>query len=332
MASKRGAALLAAGFFLAMGVTSACAFGGQSGDLLAGRKAYQASDYEKAVQILEDAAGKNPSDGEIQLLLAKSHFELRQYEAAIANAEKAVAIAPDNSLYHEWLGRSYGEKASKASWFSALSLAKKAQGEFETAIKLDPKNYSAFQALIEFDCAAPGIAGGGEDKAQPKIAQLAAMDAGEGHYAAGNCRRQKKDFSAAETEFDAALASAKSADLIFDIGDYALRRSQAERLMAVTEAGQKAAPGDVRAKFYRAAALIVKKEKSDEAERLLREYLKTAPTRTAYPRPTVAHEWLGRLFENKNNREAALKEYETSVQLEPKNKAAQEALKRLRKS
>ena len=63
------------------------------------------------------------------------------------------------------------------------------------------------------------------------------MDAGEGHYAAGNCRRQKKDFAAAEAEFDKALASAKSADLIFDIGDYALRRSQAERLMAVAEAG-----------------------------------------------------------------------------------------------
>jgi tetratricopeptide (TPR) repeat protein len=332
MASKRRAALLAAGLFLAMCGTGICARGGQNGDLIAGRKAYEASDYEKAVQILEDAAGKNPSDGEIQLLLAKSHFELRQYEAAIASAEKAVAIAPDNSMYHEWLGRSYGEKASKASWFSALGLAKKAQGEFETAIKLDTKNYAAFQALIEFDCAAPGIAGGGEDKAQPKIAQLAAMDAGEGRYAAGNCRRQKKDFSAAEVEFDKALASANSADLIFDIGDYALRRSQADRLAAVADTGQKASPGDVRVKFYRAAALIVKNEEPEEAERLLREYLKTAPTRTAYPRPAVAHEWLGRLFENQNNREAALREYETSVQLDPKNKTAQEALKRLRKS
>jgi TolA-binding protein len=88
----------------------------------------------------------------------------------------------------------------------------------------------------------------------------------------------------------------------------------------------------VRVKFYRAAALIVKKEKPEQAGRLLREYLKTAPTRTAYPRPTVAHEWLGRLFENENSREAALREYETSVQLDSKNKTAQEALKRLRKS
>ncbi len=332
MPSRWWAALPAAVIFLFMTATWASSGVAQGSDLLTARKAYEASDYEKAVQILGDAARNNPGDGEIQLLLAKSHFELHQYDAAIASAEKAIAIAPENSLYHEWLGRAYGEKASKASWFAALSLAKKAQGEFETAIRLDSKNYSAFQALIEFDCAAPGIAGGGEDKAQPKIEQLAAMDAAEGHYAVGNCRRQKKDFSAAEAEFDKALGGAKSADLIYDIGDYSLRRNQGDRLMAVAEAGQKAAPGDVRAKFYRAAALIVKKEKPEEAERLLREYLKTAPLRTAYPRPTVTHEWLGRLFENENKRDAAMQEYEISVQLDPKNKTAQESLKRLRKS
>ena len=95
--------------------------------------------------------------------------------------------------------------------------------------------------LIEFDCAAPGIAGGGEDKAQPQIEQLAAMDASEGHYAAGNCRRQKKDYAAAEAEFDKALVDAKAPDLIFDIGDYAVKRKEPDRVMAVVSAGQRAA-------------------------------------------------------------------------------------------
>lgn len=299
--------------------------------LEAGRRAYELSDYEKAVKVLQDAATKNPRDGEILLLLAKSHFELRHFDAAIANAERAVAVAPENSVYHEWLGRSFGEKASKSSWFSALSLAKKAQQEFETAVQLNQKNYSAFQALIEFDCAAPGIAGGGEDKARPKIEQLAAMDEAEGHYAAGNCRRQKKDYPVAEAEFDKALLNARSPELIFDIGDYALKRGQPERLLAVVEAGQKASPRDPRAKFYRAAALILKNQKPDEAESLLREYLSTAPRRTGYPRPALAHDWLGRLFENQNNRDAAAREYATSLHADPKDKTAQEALRRLGK-
>lgn len=294
-----------------------------------GRRAYELSDYENAVQILQDAAAKNPRNGEVLLLLAKSHFELRQFDAAILNAEKAVAVAPENSMYHEWLGRSFGEKASRSSWFSALSLAKKAQQEFETAIRLNQKNYSAFQALIEFDCAAPGIVGGGEDKALEKIRQLASMDEAEGHYAAGNCRRQKKDYAAAEAEFDKALVHAKSPELIFDIGDYALKRNQPERLLAVVDAGRKASPSDPRSKFYRATALILQNQKPDEAERLLREYLNTAPRRTGYPRPALAHDWLGRLFENQNNSDAAAREYATSLRADPKDKTAQEALRRL---
>src|SRR6202795_5320055 len=104
--------------------------------------------------------------------------------------------------------------------FSALSLAKKARKEFEKAVELDEKNFSANQALIEFDCSAPSIAGGGEDKAAPEIAKLAAMDAAEGHYAEGNCRRQKKDFEAADAEFTKGLEShPQSSDVIFDIGD-----------------------------------------------------------------------------------------------------------------
>ena len=301
-------------------------------DLSSAQRAYDSSDYHKAVQILQDAAAKNPRDGEIHLLLAKSHFELSQYDAASSSAEKALAIAPDNSVYHEWLGRSLGERAARASWLSALSLARKAQQEFETAVKLDSRNFSAYQALIEYDCAAPGIAGGGEDKAQPKIAELAAMDVGEGHYAAGNCRRQKKDYAAADSEFDKALATAKSPNLIYDIGDYAAKRGQAGRLLAVVEAGLKHAPRDVREKFYRAAALILKREKPEEADRLLREYVKTAPVRTSYPHPAAVHEWLGKLAETRNDADAARREYETSLQLDPKNKSVKEALKRLGKS
>jgi tetratricopeptide (TPR) repeat protein len=313
-------------------VSAAGARAVEDGGLEAGRHAYELSDYERAVKLLQDAASKDPHNGEVLLLLAKSHFELRQFDAAVASAEKAVAVAPDNSLYHEWLGRSFGEKASKSSWFSALSLARKAQQEFETAVRLNPKNYSAFQALIEFDCAAPGIAGGGEDKALPKIEQLTAMDESEGHYAAGNCRRQKKDYSASEVEFDKALVNAKSPDLIFDIGDFALKRNQPQRLLAVADAGQKASPSDPRTKFYRAAALILQKRKPDEAESLLREYLNTAPRRTGYPRPALAHDWLGRLFENQNNRDAAAREYATSLHADPKDKTAQEALRRLGKA
>ena len=305
----------------------------QEASLEAGRRAYEASDYAKAVLELLGAEAKEPQNGEVQLLLAKSYLELQERDPAIKSAEKAVEIDPRNSIYHEWLGRAYGEKADHAGWFSAISLAKKTRKEFETAVQLDSKNFAARQALIEFDCSAPGLVGGGEEKALPQIKQLAEMDAAEGHFAAGNCRRQKKDFAAADEEFAKALESLpKSAELIYDIGDYAVRRSQPERLLAVADIGEHAAPRDPRGKFYRGVALVLKKEKPEEAERLLREYAEIAPKRSGYPRPATAHIWLGRFFEEQDEMEKARKEFESALSLEPKNKMAQEALKRLKKS
>jgi tetratricopeptide (TPR) repeat protein len=304
----------------------------QDAPLEAGRRAYESSEYIRAVQVLQQAADKEPKNAEIQLLLAKAYYEMQERDAAINSAERAVALDPKNSNYHEWLGKAYGEKAEHSGMFSALSLARKTHKEFEMAVQLDERNFSAVQALIEFDCSAPGIAGGGEDKAKPLIERLAGMDAAEGHYAAGNCRRQKKDFVTADAEFTKALQSnPKSADLIYDIGDYAVKRSQPERLVTVADAGEKVDPADPRGKFYRGVALILQKQNPEQAEPLLREYLKKAPIRTAYPRPTTVHEWLGILFENENQIKAAQNEFQAAVNLDPKNKTAHEALKRLEK-
>jgi tetratricopeptide (TPR) repeat protein len=301
-------------------------------NLQAAYEAYEASDYAKAAQLLQAAAAQDPRNGEILLLLAKTYYETQQHDAAIVSAEKAVALDPRSSVYHEWLGKVYGEKASHASMFSAISLAKKARKEFEKAVELDEKNFSAYQALIEFDCSAPSIAGGGEDKARPEIAKLAALDPAEGHYAEGNCRRQKKDFAAAADEFNKALElHPKSVELLYDIGDHAMKHDQPDVLLIVAEQGQHLVPSDARALFYRAVALILKNDDPDQSERLLHEYLQRAPLRSTFPPPWRVHEWLGRLYEHQQKTQAATEEFEASLKLEPKNKYAREALKRLKK-
>lgn len=298
----------------------------------AARQAYDASNYREAVMALQAAAVKDPKNGDVQLLLTKCYLELQEHDAAINSAERAVAIDPDSSLYHEWLGKAYGEKASHASMFSALGLARKTHKEFETAVQLDERNYSARQALIEFDCSAPSIAGGGEDKAKPEIAKLQEMDTSEWHYAEGNCGRQKKDFAAADAEFAKSLQShPKSAELIYDIGDYAVRRSDPATLLEVADLGERLAPSDPRGRFFRAVGLILKNEKPDESERLLHEYLQKAPKRNGFPRYAAAHDWLGRLHESRGDKAEAEKEYRAALQLDPKDKNARDALKRLGK-
>ncbi len=297
------------------------------------RQAYEASDYIRAIQILQSAATKDPQNGDVHWLMTKSYLELEQLDAAIKSAERAVAIDPQSSKYHEWLGRAYGEKADKSGWFpTKISLAKKTGKEFETAVQLDAKNFAARQALVEFYCSAPGMVGGGEEKAPPHIKELAGMDAAEGHYANGNCRRQKKDFAQADEEFTKSLENhPKSTDLIYDIGDYALKHSQPEQLIAVADAGERAAPVDPRGRFYRGVGFVLKEEKPEEAERLLEEYAKKAPKRNGFPTSSAGHAWLGRLYVSQKRIPDAIREFESALKLDPKNKMAQEWLKKVRK-
>jgi tetratricopeptide (TPR) repeat protein len=296
------------------------------------KHAFAVSDYPHAIEILNRAATSSPNDAAVYHLLARSYFESGQLDRAVACAEKSVALAPDSSAYHELLGHLYGEKAARSGWLSALSLARKARKEFENAVQLDPRNFSGMQALIEFDCSAPGMAGGGEDKARPEIQKLSSLDAAEGRYAAGNCRRQKKDFEVADAEFQKSLAlHPQSADLIYDIGDHYMKRGQADRLWLVVKEGQRADAKDPRGDFYRAVALAIQKEKPAESASLIRDYIAHAPKRDNYPSKAMAHYWLGRIQENLNDTISAKKEYREAVDLEPKNRFANEALKRLQR-
>jgi tetratricopeptide (TPR) repeat protein len=293
---------------------------------------FASGEYSRAIEILNRAASSAPDDAAVHHLLARSYFESEQFDRAISAAEKSIKVEPRNSAYHELLGRVYGEKANRSGWFSALSLAKKARKEFDAAVQLDERNFSAMQAMIEFDCSAPGIAGGGEDKARPEIQKLSELDAAEGRYAAGNCRRQKKDYAAADAEFQKALAlHPKSADLIYDIGDYYMKRDQADGLAIVLKEGERADRADPRGDFFRAVILVLQKQKPAESGKLFREYIERAPKRNNYPSKAMAHYWLGRIEENQNNAASAKKEYQEALNLEPKNRYANEALKRLQR-
>lgn len=309
-----------------------CAMRAQETPLERAKAVFEKGEYPQAIDILKGATASEANNGDVYVLLARSYLELNQYDAAVSSAEKAVAINPKNSEYHRWLGEAYGAKADHASMLSAYSLARKTQKEFQTAVDLDAHNFDAQQDLIEYDCTAPGMVGGGEEKAQPLIEKLMAMDAAEGHYATGICRAQKKNYDAADAEFAKALESKpKTAKRVYDIGDYYLQRKNGEKLLVVAGAGEGLAPHDPRGKFYRGVALTLQNEKPAEAEKHLREYLELAPMNSEYPRPWVAHYWLGRLQESRKNPAGARAEYQAALKLNGKYKPAQEALKQLGK-
>ncbi len=305
----------------------------QEAPLEAARRAYERTDYAEAIAILDAAAAKEPNNGEIQLLLTKAHIAVEQFNAAEKSGERAVAIDPSNSEYHNWLGQAYGGKADHSSLFVAYTLARKTRKEFEIAMQLDDRNLDAAQHLVEYDCTAPSFVGGGEEKARPVIQKLLLIDASQGHYAAGNCRRLKKDFAAADAEFIEALEShPNSLDIIEEIAGYFANRGLPERVLSAADAAEAAAPADPRGRFFRAMAWILLGEKLPDAEKILLNYIQAVPRHPSYPGPWAAHYWLGQLYEKQKNLAAARGEYAAALKLNAKYKRAQDALKRLGKS
>jgi len=306
---------------------------GQEASLEAGRKAYESTDYATAIAILDAAAAKDPNNGEIQLLLTKAHISVEQFSAAEKSGEQAVAIDPKNSEYHNWLAQAIGGRADHSSIFTAYPLARKTRKEFETAVQLDDHNFDAAQHLVEYDCTAPSFVGGGEEKAHTLIQVLLRLDPSQGFYAAGNCRRLKKDFAAADAEFMKTLEShPKSLDIIEEIAGYFANRGSAERVLLAADAAEAAAPADPRGRFFRAMGWILQGEKLPDAEKILLNYIHVVPMRPSYPGPWAAHYWLGQLYEKQKNLAAARREYGAALKLNAKYKRAQDALKQLGKS
>src|SRR5260370_18480250 len=160
---------------------------------------------DDVIQTLKQPIRHSSTDAEANTLVCRAYFMLEDWDRGISACELAVNLAPQNSLYHLWLGRIYGEKADRAGFMSAAGLARKVRSEFERAVELDPKSWQARTDLAEFYLEAPGIVGGGKDKALKQAEALASLNPAMAHYTNGRIAEKNKDTATAEREYRAAI-------------------------------------------------------------------------------------------------------------------------------
>src|ERR1700716_2797141 len=146
---------------------------------------------DEVIQTLQGRVAHSSGDGEAYNLLCRAYFMLDEWDRGISDCERAVKLEPGNSSYHLWLGRVYGEKADRTSFFRRAGMAKKVRMEFERAVELSPASWEARTDLAEFYLEAPGVVGGGKDKARaqaqaPTSLNPALPDRGAGRRPAKN--------------------------------------------------------------------------------------------------------------------------------------------------
>lgn len=128
-----------------------------------------------------------------------------QLDRAIALAEAWAKREPQNSQAFLWLGRVYGRQALEASVLTKLRWAGKCRDAWETAVKLDGSNIDARFDLLGYYLQAPGVAGGGRDKAEATLPEIDALHPALGQLARGQMAAVDKDLAGARRHFEAAV-------------------------------------------------------------------------------------------------------------------------------
>ena len=136
----------------------------------------KAGKADEALHTLNATVAQDPNDARAYHLLSRVYFHLELWDNAVRMAEKAVALDPQNSAYHLWLGRAMGRKAEDANPLTAFGLARKVKTEFERAVALDANNLPARSDLSDFYLEAPGFLGGDKSKAKLQADYIAKHD------------------------------------------------------------------------------------------------------------------------------------------------------------
>jgi len=212
---------------------------------------------------------------------------------------------------------------------SAAGLAKKVRTEFETAVRLNPNSADARTDLAEFYLEAPGIVGGGRDKAEAQAQKLAVIDPVRAGWVKGRLAEKKKDLTSAENEYRTATESSHGTALAWLNLAYFYRHTG--RIDAMQDAIQHAssAPMDQPEVLMECAEMLLRSKRDlPKATQLLRTYLSSSSTVEAAP-AFKAHYLLGTALEQEGDKPAASREYRASIALAKSFTLAQTALDRL---
>ena len=314
-----------AGILLAIAaVLSASAQSGERSLLAQATAALQSGEADKALAILSPLAQPG-GEAKAYNLKCRVEYSLEQWDQAANDCKQAVKLDGRSSDDHLWLARALGAQASRASFLGAYKLAKRVCAEMEEAVRLDPRNAEALADLGEYDYTAPGVVGGGIDKAEGVAAQMDRIDPIRAHELRGHIAEQKKDYGTAEREYKQALAaSAHPAFQWMTLAGFYRRRERWTEMEAAVRSGQNAAERDKRAAvaLYNGVALLIQSNRDPErAAKMLEEYLAGSVKSEDAP-AFVAHVWLARLKQQSGDAAAAGRERAAALALAHEYKPA----------
>ena len=283
---------------------------------------------DEARRMLQSTLQHNPNDAQAYFLLCRLYFQLELWDNALLMAEKAVALDPNNSSYHMWLGRAAGRKAENSNPFTAWSLARRVHAEFERAVALDGNNLNARADLSEYYIEAPNFLGGDKKKAREQASTVAPHDEALANYIYARVEEQQGKRDSEKLYKKALEASGNSARYWVELS-YFYRR--AGRMQDMQSAIYQAliAPRHEATPEYDGAYLFLRTGRDfPNAIAMLKKYINGNTLEEDGPL-FRAHYMLGELLEKEGDHNAAAAEYRAALALASEYRPAREALARV---
>jgi tetratricopeptide (TPR) repeat protein len=243
-------------------------------------------------------------------------------------AEKALALDPQNSSYHLWLGRAMGRKAEEANPFTAFGLARKVKTEFERAVALDKDNLMARADLSEFYLEAPGFLGGDKNKAKQQADYVAGHDRALASYIYARVQ-EKQGNTGAEAEYKKAIAASREpARYWVELAHFYRRTGRLGEMEDAVHHSVTAAQQGEPSEFDAAALLLHSGRDFAGATQILRHYVSQEDPSEDGP-AFRAHYLLGILLEKQGKKKEATAEFQTALNMAAEYRPAQDALARV---
>ena len=283
---------------------------------------------DDVITTLNGHLPSTPSAAESANLLCRAYLAIDDLNRAESSCKKAVALEPGNSRYHRWMGHVYGAKADRANFLSAAGLAGKTRQEFERAVQLDPNDVETRCDLAEFYFEAPGIVGGGQDKARAQAKILAVSGPSRQHWIYAHIAERNGDPVTAEREYRLMIESSNGDSEAWLSLALFYRHQKRYEDMEQTLIRTSQAPTSKPDVLVDAAQNLYRTNRNTPlAIELLKRYLASGPVEEA---PAFkAHYLLGMLLERQGDKGAAAREYRSSLSLARQFGSAQQALNRV---
>ena len=260
----------------------------------------------------------------------KAAHNAGKVDEAVSAFERAVELDPTSSLYHLWLGHAYTRQLSSAGFLRKPFIARRSGESYQMAVKLDPTSVEAAEGRLEFLLGAPGIVGGGIDKARAEAARIVTLDAYRGAMANARIAEHEKQWPEAERVYRSLMAEypdrTAAVDALVTVLQNARRFDDA---FTIVDDRLARLPDESSSLYNLGRLSAVSGQHLARGEAALRRFL--ALTTGDPVRQSNAHYRLGMIKEKIGDAPAAATEYRAAIDLYPRHEPAAAALKKIQR-